>query len=310
MGFSCAAGATKCTTTGGSSPVDLKNNYTDVLPDLNMLLHLSDDEQLHMGAGIAVSRPPLDALAAGFSLPNGCTVGLPCGGAGGGNPFLKPYKADQLDVSYEWYFHEESLFAVAGYYKHLQTYITASQSLQTINGQQYTVTDQGNGKGGDVEGLELTFQTRLYFLPGFLQNFGVYTNYAYAMSDIHEVSPSPNVFGATPYTMVGLTKHTSEFDVYYDKDAFEARIAFKYHSPTTVAPTWVGTTLKTLDAEATLDASLSYQLNDHIGFRLQGRNLTNDPARYTSDNNRGNLSNDGGYEVFGRSFLFDISYKN
>jgi TonB-dependent receptor len=291
--------------------VDLKNSYTDALPDLNAVVHLDDDQQVHFGAGIAVSRPPLDALAAGFSLPTtGCVANVPCSGAGGGNPLLKPYKANQIDLSYEDYFHDESLFSVAVYYKHLLTYITQSSTVETINGQPYIVSDQGNGKGGDVEGVELTFQTRFYFLPGFFQDFGVYSNYAYAMSNIHEVTPAPAVFGQQPFSMVGLTKHTAEFDLFYNKDAFEARVAFKYHSPTTVAPTWVGTTLKTLDAESTLDASVSYQFDDNIGVRLQGRNLTNDPARYSSDNNRGDLSNDGGYQVFGRSYLLEVSYKN
>jgi TonB-dependent receptor len=292
------------------SPVSIDNHYTDVLPDLNMVFHLTDDKQLRFGAGIAISRPPLDALTAGFSLPTGCTVGLPCSGAGGGNPLLKPYKADQLDLSYEWYFHDESLFAIAPYYKHLLTYITASTNLQTIDGQQYVVTDQGNGKGGNVEGVELTLQSRFYFLPGFWSDFGFYGNYAYAMSDIHEVTPSSVGIGQTPYTMVGLTKHTLETDLFYNKDGFEARIAYKYHSPSTVAPTWVGTVLKKEDAEGILDASVSYQWNDHIGLRLQGRNLTNEPNRFTTDNNVENLANDGGYQVFGRSFLFDISYKN
>ena len=295
---------------GTVSAVTVNNSYTDILPDLNAVLHLSDETQLHFGAGIAVSRPPLDALTTGFNLPTGCTIGIPCSGAGGGNPLLKPYKADQIDLSYEWYFHDESMFAVAPYYKHLLTYITASSNLQTIGGQEYIVTDQGNGKGGDVEGIELTLQTRFYFLPGFWSDFGTYMNYAYANSNIKEVAPSTIGFGQTPYSMVGLTKHTAEVDLYYDKGGFESRIAYKYHSPSTVAPTWVGTTLKGEDAEGILDASVSYQWNDNIGLRLQGRNLTNEPNRYTSDNNPVNLSNDGGYQVYGRSFLFDISYKN
>jgi iron complex outermembrane receptor protein len=295
---------------GVIAPVSLTNRYTDVLPDLNMVFNITDDSQIHFGAGVAISRPPLDALTAGFSLPVGCTPSLPCSGAGGGNPFLKPYKADQVDLSYEWYFHDESLFAIAPYYKHLLTYITAASNLQVIGGQPYIVTDQGNGKGGNVEGVEVTFQTRFYFLQGFLSDFGVYANYAYAQSDIKEVAPSTVGFGQTPYSMVGLTKNTAELDLFYNRGGFEGRIAYKYHSPNTVAPTWVGTTLKKEDAEGILDASMSYQWNEHIGLRLQGRNLTNEPNRFSSDNDIQNLSNDGGYQVFGRSFLFDISYKD
>jgi iron complex outermembrane receptor protein len=295
---------------GVTSPVSISHDYIDALPDLNMVFHVSDDTQVHFGAGVALSRPPLDALTTGYTLPTGCLPAIPCSGAGGGNPLLKPYKADQVDLSYEWYFHDESLLAVAPYYKHLLTYITASQNEQTINGQPYIVTDQGNGKGGDVEGVEFTFQTRLYFMPDFLQDFGVYANYAYAASDIHEVAPAANVFGATPYTMVGLTKHTAEADIFYNRDGFEARIAYKYHSPSTVAPTWVGTVLKKEAAEGILDASVSYQWTPNIGFRLQGRNLTNEVNKFTVDNDPENLANDGGYQVFGRSFLIDVSFQD
>ncbi len=305
VGFQCLGGSGNYCFGGVIAPVDLKNHYTDVLPDLNMVLHLSDETQLHFGAGIAISRPPLDALTTGFFL----TASAPFTG-GGGNPLLKPYKADQVDLSYEWYFHDESMFAVAPYFKHLETYITALSSTEIINGNNYLITTQGNGKGGDVEGVELTLQTRFYFLPGFWSDFGTYMNYAYANSDIKEVVPSTVGFGETPYSMVGLTKHTAEMDLFYDRGGFEARVAYKYHSPNTVAPTWVGTTLKKDDAEGILDASLSYQWNDNIGLRFQARNLTNQVNRYTSDNNPVNLSNDGGYQVYGRSYLFDISYKN
>jgi TonB-dependent receptor len=298
---------------GVISPVSVNNQYTDFLPDLNMVFHVTDDQLVHFGAGIAISRPPLDALTTGFSLPSGCTPSLPCAGAGGGNPKLMPYKANQIDLSYEWYFHEESLFAIAPYYKHLLTYITASSNLQTFNGQPYIVTDQGNGKGGDVEGIELTLQSRFYFLPGFWSDFGGYANYAYATSNIREVAPSPIGTNQTPYTMVGLTRHTAEVDLFYDRGGFEARIAYKYHSPTTSAPTWVGTVLTQNSAESLLDASISYQWNEHIGLRLQARNLTNEIDRFTTDNNIQNLGGGGnttGYDVFGRSFLFDISYKD
>ncbi len=300
---------------GGGAPytaVSISNSYTDVLPTLNANFHLADDKILRFGAGIAVSRPPLDALTAGFTL-NSCSGSCIQPTAGGGNPKLKPYKADQVDLSYEWYFHEESMFAVAAYYKHLETFIGASQALENIGGTNYLVAAETNGKGGDVEGLELTFQTRFYFLPGVLQDFGVYSNYAYVTSDVKEFAPTYNASQAyitQPYAMVGLAKHTAQFDLFYDKSGFEARLAMKYHSPMVVAPTWVGTTLKQLNAETTFDASLSYQWSDSIAMRFQARNLTNEPGRMTSDNNPQNLSNDGGYQVYGRSFLFDISFSN
>jgi TonB-dependent receptor len=220
---------------------------------------------------------------------------------GGGNPKLDPFKAYMLDLSYEWYFHDESLLAIAPFYKYVRTYIGAGQSHETIGGADYTITSEQNTKGGEIAGVEITLQSRFFFLPGFLQDFGVYANHAQAESNIHEVAPVGN-----PYPMVGLARGTSEFDLYYSKLGFESRVAVKHHTAFTVAPTWVGTTLKMLAPETTLDASVSYTFPKLWTVRLQGHNLTNERARFSTDNNPQNLANDGGYQVYGRSYIIDV----
>jgi iron complex outermembrane recepter protein len=279
------------------TPVSISNEYTDPLPSLNAVLHLADDQLLRFGAAIAISRPPLDSLTTGYSLnPSGSG-----GTGGGGNPKLDPFKADQIDLSYEWYFHPESMLAIAPYYKDVKTYIGAGQSFEVINGAHYTITSENNTKGGEIAGVEVTLQTRFYFLPGFLQDFGIYANHAQVESNIHEAAPVGN-----PYPMVGFARGTSELDLFYNKAGFESRVALKNHTAFTVAPTWVGTTLKMLAPETTLDASVSYTFPRLWTVRLQGRNLTNERARFSTDNNPQNLANDGGYQVYGRSYLFDV----
>jgi TonB-dependent receptor len=282
------------------TPVSVDNSTTEVLPSLNSVLHLTDDQMLRFGASIGLSRPPLDALVTGFSLN---PTGTPPSG-GGGNPLLEPYKANQFDLSYEWYFHDESMFAAAIYYKDLKNLIGAGQETQTINGVQYIITSESNGPGGPIQGLELTYQTRFHFLPGFLQDFGMYANYAYVDSDVKEFAPASD-----PYTIIGLAKNTSQVDLFYNKGGFETRIAWKYHSPYTVAPTWVGTTLKELGSENIFDASVSYSWNDRYSVRLQGHNLSDERGLLLSDNLQQNLSNDGGYQVYGRSYLLDFGIK-
>ncbi len=282
------------------TPVSFSNDYTNVLPSLNTVLHLTDEQLLRFGASIGISRPPLDALVTGFSL-NG-TGNPPTGG--GGNPKLNPYKADQLDLSYEWYFHSESLLAVAGFFKDVKDYIGAGQTRQNIGGVVYTITSENNIPGGNIAGVELTLQSRFFFLPGFLSDFGIYANHAYVDSNIHEQAPQPN-----PFPMVGLAKGTSEVDLFYNKGGFESRVAMKHHTEFTVAPTWVGTTLKRLAPETTLDASVSYNWEAGYSVRLQGHNLTNERARFSGDNNPQDLANDGGYQVYGRSYLVDFGVK-
>jgi iron complex outermembrane receptor protein len=285
------------------SPVSISNKYTEPLPSLTAVLHLTDTQLLRFGAAVAISRPPLDSLTTGYTLNR---TGNPASG-GGGNPKLDPFKADQIDFSYEWYFHEESLLAVAPYYKDVKTYIGAGQSLQTIGNTTYNFTSENNTRGGEIAGVEVTLQTRFYFLPGFLQDFGVYANHAQVESNIHEAAPALPL--GNPYPMVGFARATSEFDLFYNKAGFESRVAAKHHTPFTVAPTWVGTTLKMLAAETTLDASVSYTFEKLWTVRLQGSNLTNERARFSTDNNPQHLANDGGYQVYGRSYLFDVGVK-
>jgi iron complex outermembrane receptor protein len=282
------------------SPVSVDNEYTDALPSLNGILHLTDTQRLRFGAAIAISRPPLDTLVTGYTLNR---TGTPATG-GGGNPKLDPFKANQVDFSYEWYFHDESLFAVAPYYKDVKTYIGAGQSPETIGGTNYIITSENNTKGGEIAGVEVTLQTRFFFLPGFLQDFGIYVNHAQVESNIHEAAPTGH-----PYPMVGFARGTSEIDLFYNKSGFESRVAVKKHTAFTVAPTWVGTTLKMLAEETTLDASVSYSFLKDWTVRLQGSNLTNERARFSTDNNPQNLANDGGYQVYGRSYLFDVGVK-
>jgi iron complex outermembrane receptor protein len=292
------------------APVSISNKYTEPLPSFTAVLHLTDSQLLRFGAAIAISRPPLDSLTTGYTLNRTVTctmvaaVNSCVASGGGGNPKLDPFKADQIDFSYEWYFHEESLLAIAPYYKDVKTYIGAGQSLQTIGNTIYNFTSENNTRGGEIGGVEVTLQTRFYFLPGFLQDFGVYANHAQVESNIHEAAPVGN-----PYPMVGFARATSEFDLFYNKAGFESRVAAKHHTAFTVAPTWVGTTLKMLAPETTLDASVSYTFEKLWTVRLQGSNLTNERARFSTDNNPQNLANDGGYQVYGRSYLFDVGVK-
>ncbi len=298
-----SSGYQQNSSTGAFSPVEVDNDTTEVLPSLNTTWKVADDQVLRFGASIGLSRPPLDALVTGFSLSPTVTPGVP-GSGGGGNPLLQPYKANQFDLSYEWYFHEESMFAAAVYYKDLKTLIGTGQELQTIDGSEYIISSEHNGKGGGITGVELTYQTRFHFLPGFLQDFGMYANYAYVDSNIKEFAPTSD-----PYPMVGLAKSTSQFDLFYNKGGFETRLAWKHHSPFTVAPTWTATVLKELSAEDILDLSMSYSWNDRYSVRLQGHNLTNERGLFLSDNMPQNLSNDGGYQVYGRSYLLDFGVK-
>ncbi len=167
--------------------ITVENAYTEVLPSLNMNFFLNDDVILRTGIGRVMARPPLDELRAG-RYRDDPTVTPPPLTAWGGNPELDPFLAWQLDVSTEWYFADEALFAVALYYKDVDTHIGYSTVPVEIEGDTYALSGPANGDGGRISGVEVTFQTPFYFIPA-LRNFGIYSNYAYVNSNISEFYP-------------------------------------------------------------------------------------------------------------------------
>lgn len=277
-------------------PATVDNDYTDFLPSANAKLDFGGGKVVRLGLAKVIARPPLDELRASRSLSNWA----PWTGSAG-NPKLKPFEATQFDASAEYYFRPEALVAVSYYYKDVDSYIGWKQTPVAFGGQTYTVASPANGGSGHIQGVELTFQTPFFFLPGPLSKFGLYSNYAYVESNLKEFSPTNN-----PLRMTGLAKNTATVDLWYADGPIEARLGWKYHSPMTVIYGWNGSDLQTLESEKTLDFSSSYKINERISVRLQVNNLTNETLRMYRDNDPNRI---GRYDSYGRRYLMDVTFK-
>lgn len=272
------------------------SDFSQALPSAGLNINLDDQRKLRFGISRAISRPPLDELRAGQYIS-----AINTGSSGGaGNPLLKPFTADQADVSYEWYFAPEALAAISVYYKDVDNYI-GNATVGSFSGQQGTFDIYGpvNGKGGYVRGAELTFQMPFKFLP--VEGFGIYSNYAFAESNIHEFAPSDN-----PLPMAGLARDTATLDLWYSNYGVDARLGWKYHSAYTSAFTWDSYDLTTMDSELSLGFSLAYDINEHWNVRFQAYNLTNEPMRLSQNNQPANLKR---FDDYGRSYLLDFTWK-
>lgn len=273
------------------------NDYSKTLPSASLNLDLDSTRKLRIGIAQAISRPPLDELRAGqyiSAIENGSS-------GGAGNPLLKPFSSDQIDVAYEWYFASESLAALSLYYKDIDDYIgnAVVGAFPDQNGIEFDIYGPVNGNGGYVRGLELTLQMPFDFLP--VEGFGIYSNYAFAESNIKEFAPEDN-----PLPMAGLARDTATLDLWYSNHGFDARLGWKYHSAYTSAFTWDSYDLTTLDEELSLGFSLAYELNENYSVRFQVFNLTNEPLRLTQNNEAANLKR---FDDYGRSYLVDFTWK-
>lgn len=283
--------------TGGTAlaPVTVEHDYSEALPSATLRLNLSEKSVLRFGASRVVARPPLDELRASRTLTNF----LPFTG-NAGNPALDPFKATQLDASYEWYFHAEALAALAVYYKDVSSYIGWMQEPQDFGGTTYAISSPVNRSGGSIKGFEAIFQTPFWFIPH-MEHFGIYSNYAYVDSSLEESAPI-----TSPLPGVGLAEHTAAVDLWFSRGPLEMRLGYKYHSPFTVIYGWNGADLQSLEAEEVFDFSSSYRIGESIDLRLQVNNLSDEPLRMYRD---GQPDRIGRYDVYGRRYLLDVTFR-
>lgn len=283
---------------GGDTLQSVSNDYSHTLPSATINVDIHDDMVVRLSAARAISRPPVDEMRAGEFI--NLTTGAANGSAG--NPYLEPYISDQIDISYEWYFASESLFAATLFYKDISNYV-GIETIGTFQDENdpersFTISGPVNGDGGYVKGVEFTFQMPFNFLP--VEGFGVYSNLALADSNVMEFTPVNN-----PYTMAGLADYTATADLWYSNNRFDARLGYKATSDYTTGFTWNGAELNTIAPEASLGLSMSYTFTDNISARVQAWNLTNEPARLTRDNNNASLMR---YDDYGRGYMADVTF--
>lgn len=242
----------------GGLPIRATNEYTDTLPSLNIAYEAAKDLVVRIGAAKVMARPLLGNLAptiTAISVPN-----APPGGSGVatltiGNPYLKPFRGVNYDLSIEWYFNEGGLLSGAYFTKDIDSFpqtILFEAPLSTFvdpagvaqirqgftNANQLAYIDSDgifrarqfrDAPGGELSGYEFSYQQDFTFLPGFLKNFGAQLNYTHIDSELNYILDPGN--GTTiPQTTakgpwLGSSPNALNFTLYYEVPNFSARVS-------------------------------------------------------------------------------------
>jgi iron complex outermembrane recepter protein len=270
------------------APITVENDYTDVLPSVNIAFDLSEDLVLRFGASRVMARPEYNRIAPTIT----SFTPLLFTGAGG-NPTLDPYRADQFDLSTEWYFAPESLLAASLFYKDMQSYIvngTGPERLpteivdptdsrlsdpdadcQSISAGLYNCIYQidrpVNGAGGKIQGVELSYQQPIW------GGFGTIVNYTYTEADSANGDPIP-----------GHSKDTANVTGYYENERFGVRLSYNYRSAY-FADNDRGRELYSDDTDS-LDLSVNVNLTDYLALTFDGVNLLDEELFYYYDGDK------------------------
>src|SRR5947207_297523 len=323
-----------CPGCGGGQPVSGGASYNDVLPSANIIFDLTPDVMLRTYAAKTMVRPLMSQLGDYVNASPQPDVsdqschpvsGQICSfrwAGNGGNPLLRPWRADAVDVAIEKYFSPASYFSIAGFYKHFTSFIYDSVQNNGYNFSGLNPNGVGpipspygsfsqpqNATGGNVRGLEASLNLELKLLWSGLEGFGTQIGEAWTTVN---VPPDPN----TGPTLPGFSPRVHTFTFYYERFGFEARVAERYRDG------FVGSVQTTFDfrtytqilADRQLDAELGYSFNSGrlkgLSLTVVGTHLLNSAYRDTT----GPLGSTGlttpqVYERYGRVFLAGFNYK-
>jgi TonB-dependent receptor len=294
-----------------TQPIDGSTRYTDVLPSLNIRFKLRPDLQLRLAASEAMTRPDISQLNSYMKIGTSWSStgnGAQSSFAGftastGGNPALKPMKADQYDLALEWYFSRTGSLYGTAFEKKIKDYVTTETWTDTIMGQPVAVTGPVNAGTGTVKGLEIGYQQFFDFLPGFLKGLGLQANFTYLQSSkiTGTTSCDPNhgngscdassIVTNPALPMAGLSPHSFNLTLMYENSDWSARLAYSWRSKYLITTEDSGDTYLPMwnAAFGQLDGSVFYHITKDMQVGIQANNLNRatthvlmGPTTYTS----------------------------
>lgn len=317
-------------------PVTSGLKYTDFLPTLNLIFDFSDTLKLRFGAARTAARARLDQLSASQNLSvnfNAIPQTDPLGSQGtafgrnSGNPALRPYISNQVDLSLEKYFGQTGYVSIAAFYKDLNRFVNTGDafiedfsdeatvfltpaqraSLGTPLGLNRSPSNNGNGR---IRGIEVSLSVPLEQVLKPLSGFGFLTSASFTDSRVTTFLATNRSSTATT-TVPGLSKWVVNSTLYFEKAGFEARISHRFRTEFLgeLAAISATRTFRTSRPESIIDAQVGYAFTgnflDGLRVTVQGLNLTDEPFEtFQGGDNRQLIDS----QSFGRTFLVGASY--
>ncbi|WP_066725853.1 TonB-dependent receptor [Sphingomonas pituitosa] len=320
------AAGTVSVAAAGQTPTNLRGqygqvlrDYDDWLPSANVVIEPARNVLLRLAAAKVMSRPELGQLAP----TSGITATTRNGNIN--NPYLDPIRADTFDAALEWYFQPGSLLSVAYFHKNIKSYVQRVTSqipftqlglpvalldnTNTLPTEIFTVGQPLNTPGGKLNGVEVNAQVQMRFLPGFLKNIGVLGNYTHVTSKIRYILASVNGVPTVTTTadLVGLSKNTASGTIFYEDSKFSIRATASYRDRYIRAiPASPGSDLQGNSPNTFVDASASFNVNEHIKLIVEAQNLTDERNNLYIDSVR----RDTLFQTrIGRTFNFGVNFQ-
>lgn len=274
--------ATIAVTPGTLSTISDSGEYDYFLPSLNLSFDLSDVTKLRVAAYRALSRVGIEEFNVGITPvadATATTVEGVLANSTTGNPKLKPLTSWNLDASLELYLSPDTLVSFATYGKWLKgaafdavqpfpTSIIANGTLVTFN----AIAPANDTERRHLYGFEISGSHAFTYLPAPFDGFGITGGYNYVDADFE--FPDPSTVGpfVDPANLRGLSEHTGNGSVYWEKHGLSIRASYVYRSDYSKPNS---NTNRSVAGSGYLNVSAQFDVTDHFQLKIQALNLTN-----------------------------------
>jgi TonB-dependent receptor len=226
-----------------------------------------------------------------------------------GNPRLRPTESRNWDVSVQYNFPGDvGWLALAGFHKSLDgvlfeaTERRADVTFAGVRFDDYTAVTTTNSGDGHVRGLEISARYDLLGAPAPFDGFGVLVNAALIDSNIS----APTLAEARPLEDQANALYSAQ--LYYERDRFQARLAYSYQGEAPRADRWSEQTENNYRAPwLRLDLKVVLDLDDDWRATFAGVNLTNTAYRTDRSTYPALVGSGPGYEIYGREYRLSLT---
>lgn len=252
--------------TGGTLPLDIRHDYLDTLPSLNLRYELAQGLYLRGAASKSLTRPDFLQLSPSLILNAVSQTGT------AGNPALRPIRADNYDLALERYFNRNTFTYLTVFKKEVDGFLTTVSTPETYGGITYQVSRPQNTDTGHIRGVEIGYQQFYDFLPGWLSGLGLQANATW----IDSRTPSSLLGQDVP--LQNLSKRSYNLVGLYEKGPVSARLAYNWRDKflsSIASVSGVGALPVYTKAYGWLDASFRYRVDKRLTLAVESTNLLN-----------------------------------
>jgi len=284
--------------------IEFENNFTHVLPSMNLSWHPSEQLIVRFSASQGIWRPGFDRMKALTSLDASFRDGVEQPETidefdasqvdfeltADGNPMLEPMEADQFDVTFEWYPQSGGIVYLSGFYKDVEDFFrTSTTRIPDFLGFNSVLSERPINTGtAEVTGFEVGFTRFFDNLPSPFDGLGIQGNYTYidSSSDVPaEVAPvdtDGSTFSDMPLEQ--LSDQTYNLQLMYEKYGWTSRLAWNWRSEQLLSVgangfngsnNGIDWRLPVFEDDfGQLDFTLGYDISDQLSLNFEAYNLT------------------------------------